>query len=245
MFIRLPPVRESPPPVTVSPPPLSESHYPPCHSVTLTVSRTIKEPEDRSFGLDAPKDGAVNAEDENAESAEIFDLTAKPLEDTEAWPLRDCLETLKVSDFLEKFNEACPKKCRSITPQRRKKLATRMANSQFANHLDEIFAKMKASDFLNGKNNRGWTPTIDWLLENDTNFMKILEGKYDNATPPKATVTHPEATPKEPKGWKEFVTRKCKEEEYDPTRLEEYLTNGWGRLPLYIVQDFNNQTNKG
>ena len=39
--------------------------------------------------------------------------------------------------------------------------------------------KVKASDFLHGKNNRGWIITFDWFVL-PNNFPKVLEGNYDN-----------------------------------------------------------------
>lgn len=42
-----------------------------------------------------------------------------------------------------------------------------------------VVQKMAESNFLNGRNNRGWVADFSWaILPN--NFQKILEGKYDN-----------------------------------------------------------------
>lgn len=38
---------------------------------------------------------------------------------------------------------------------------------------------IKTSDFLQGKNNRGWSITFDWFVK-PNNFPKVLEGNYDN-----------------------------------------------------------------
>ena len=43
----------------------------------------------------------------------------------------------------------------------------------------EVITKASTSDFLNGKNSRGWTATFDWIFL-PTNFQKVLEGNYDN-----------------------------------------------------------------
>ena len=43
----------------------------------------------------------------------------------------------------------------------------------------EVIAKATASDFLNGKNQRGWVASFDWIML-PTNFPKVLEGNYDN-----------------------------------------------------------------
>ena len=31
---------------------------------------------------------------------------------------------------------------------------------------------------MSGDNDRGWKASFDWLLENDSNIMKVLEGNY-------------------------------------------------------------------
>lgn len=45
--------------------------------------------------------------------------------------------------------------------------------------LREVVRKAVASDFLNGNNSRGWAATFDWLVL-PNNFIKVLEGNYDN-----------------------------------------------------------------
>lgn len=49
--------------------------------------------------------------------------------------------------------------------------------------LETVFTKMQQSNFMKGE--KGWTADFDWLMENDKNWLKILEGKYDNAGVPK------------------------------------------------------------
>lgn len=43
----------------------------------------------------------------------------------------------------------------------------------------EMISKASRSDFLNGKNNKGWRADFSWLFL-PTNFQKVLEGNYDN-----------------------------------------------------------------
>ena len=45
----------------------------------------------------------------------------------------------------------------------------------------EVISKAAASDFINGKNQRGWVASFDWIML-PTNFPKVLEGNYDNRT---------------------------------------------------------------
>ncbi len=43
----------------------------------------------------------------------------------------------------------------------------------------EAIDNITKSDFLCGKNNRGWIITFDWFVK-PNNFIKVLEGNYDN-----------------------------------------------------------------
>lgn len=45
--------------------------------------------------------------------------------------------------------------------------------------------KAMASDFMNGKNGKGWVASFDWMMC-PSNFPKVLEGNYDNGQQPQA-----------------------------------------------------------
>lgn len=45
--------------------------------------------------------------------------------------------------------------------------------------LGIVFTKTAESNFLNGDNKNGWKADFDWVL-NPNNFIKILEGNYEN-----------------------------------------------------------------
>lgn len=53
--------------------------------------------------------------------------------------------------------------------------------------LKEAILKAEASDFMNGKNDRGWTASFDWILK-PSKFVKVLEGNYDNRAEKKPPV---------------------------------------------------------
>ncbi len=69
-----------------------------------------------------------------------------------------------------------------LTAQRRAKLRARFAEPLFSEHWRGIIDKTAQSDFLTGKNDRGWKATFDWLAKNEGNYAKILEGNFDNRT---------------------------------------------------------------
>lgn len=43
-----------------------------------------------------------------------------------------------------------------------------------------IFTEITASPFLSGQNREGWRADFDWITGNDSNAIKVLEGKYSN-----------------------------------------------------------------
>ena len=57
---------------------------------------------------------------------------------------------------------------------------------QFLSDFRAAVRKASETPFLLGANERGWRATLDWLIANDTNYLKVLEGKYDGANLPRA-----------------------------------------------------------
>ena len=49
--------------------------------------------------------------------------------------------------------------------------------------LRELFDKCARTPFLWGKNGRGWRCDFGWLVANDLNWRKVMEGKYDGSAP--------------------------------------------------------------
>ena len=45
--------------------------------------------------------------------------------------------------------------------------------------IKRVFELAEESDFLKGENNRNWSATFDWMM-NDANMAKILDGNYKN-----------------------------------------------------------------
>ncbi len=73
-------------------------------------------------------------------------------------------------------------KIKSLSTSRKRHIASRLKEAS----LDEwIYAMKKIGDsrFLCGENNSGWKIDFDWLIENETNRLKIIEGKYESKGP--------------------------------------------------------------
>lgn len=71
-------------------------------------------------------------------------------------------------------------KIRYLTDKRRDALRVRMGEKQFAENWQQIIDRIDASDFACGGGPKGWRADIDWLIKNDTNYVKVLEDKYKN-----------------------------------------------------------------
>ena len=46
--------------------------------------------------------------------------------------------------------------------------------------FEKAFQKLENSEFCKGCNNRSWKAGFDWIIGNDENMIKVLEGKYDD-----------------------------------------------------------------
>lgn len=68
----------------------------------------------------------------------------------------------------------------TISDKRKSAIKARRKESDF--DLQTVLGKIKASKFLLGDNNRGWTVDFDFVFCSKDNYLKILEGKYDDKT---------------------------------------------------------------
>lgn len=96
--------------------------------------------------------------------------------------LADVPKRYNYKKVVDCFNEVAEKtvgisRVLKLTNKRKEKLKKRLdeiGEDEFIKAFDCI----KESDFLQGKNDNGWRVSFDWLIENDTNAVKVLEGKY-------------------------------------------------------------------
>lgn len=88
--------------------------------------------------------------------------------------------TPPLNDYMDLWNNLMPNKIMSLSSKRRIKLISRIKNdNDYNKRFIECLKKIKESDFLSGKNG-SWKATFDWLIENDTNYIKVLEDTYAN-----------------------------------------------------------------
>ena len=76
----------------------------------------------------------------------------------------------------ETTTEPIPR-ARVLTPQRRRH-SVECLREHGIDGMRQVFARINASPFCRGQNDRGWLATFEWALNPD-NIAKVLEGKYD------------------------------------------------------------------
>jgi hypothetical protein len=63
-----------------------------------------------------------------------------------------------------------------LSNSRKNKLKVRLEKKEF--DFDDILKAIDEQPWLFGNNDREWCISFDWIIENDTNFLKVLERKY-------------------------------------------------------------------
>ena len=78
------------------------------------------------------------------------------------------------------YNDTCVSlpRVKKLSNSRKKAIRARLNTYTFED-FKSLFELAEASDFLKGKNNSNWMADFDWLIK-DSNFTKVLEGKYAN-----------------------------------------------------------------
>lgn len=71
-----------------------------------------------------------------------------------------------------------------FTEDRRKKCRARLRKHKsgadgFLSRFRQAITKANQTPFLRGEGDRGWKADFDWFIANNTNFVRVLEGKYD------------------------------------------------------------------
>ena len=85
-------------------------------------------------------------------------------------------------------------KVEKLTDARKRRLTARWGELGFRERCREAMEKVGASAFCRGDGDKGWRADFDWFIKNDGNYVKALEGKYDdrpkgNRPPAKGTYT--------------------------------------------------------
>lgn len=93
-------------------------------------------------------------------------------------------KTLSSSSLFDAWNEIVKGSqlptARALSKAREKKCINRL-DERPVEEWREIISKMTVTPFLCGQNDRGWKADFDWIIANDGNAIKVLEGKYSTA----------------------------------------------------------------
>lgn len=83
-------------------------------------------------------------------------------------------------NIITMYNDTCVSlpKVLKISSSREKAIKARLKKYSI-DDFKKLFELAEASDFLKGSNDRNWIADFDWLMK-DNNFIKTLEGKYNN-----------------------------------------------------------------
>lgn len=79
--------------------------------------------------------------------------------------------------------------CLELTSERARKAKSRLAKRPQLDDWRAIFERIGRSAFCRGdtgggKGQAAWVASFDWVIANDTNAVKVLEGRYDNRGSP-------------------------------------------------------------
>ena len=90
-------------------------------------------------------------------------------------------DNIKYNIIVEKFNSICKSfpKVQKITNSRKNKIKIRFDDIGGYKGFENLFNKIENTPFLKGDNKSNWIANFDWLIENDKNYIKVLEGNYD------------------------------------------------------------------
>jgi len=99
---------------------------------------------------------------------------------TQTLPLEIPTNTEVVKQVVAVYLEKCVNmpSIRVITDKRKSAVMARISQHSLAT-VYEMLTIAGNSEFLNGKNNRGWVADFDWLFKPE-NFVKVIERKYEN-----------------------------------------------------------------
>ena len=92
------------------------------------------------------------------------------------------VEKSYVTTVFNSWNERMPWQINTITKSRLKHLRERLKEKQFIDNFHTILTKILESDFLSGrkpsKDHPNFRADFDWIIKNETNYIKVLEDKY-------------------------------------------------------------------
>lgn len=92
----------------------------------------------------------------------------------------DNKDIFNIQEVVHLYNSICVSypKVQKISERRKAAIKARLKDYTI-DEFKKAFTNAENSDFLKGKNNRGWRANFDWFM-NDNNLAKVLDGNYGN-----------------------------------------------------------------
>jgi hypothetical protein len=82
------------------------------------------------------------------------------------------------------WNQVVPlSKVAEISAKRRAKMIQRIREHPDPKFWLKVCEQVAGSAFLSGGGARGWKATIDWIIANDTNAVRVFEGVFGDTQP--------------------------------------------------------------
>ena len=111
------------------------------------------------------------------------------------------VEKLNYDEIKKIFNSLCVglPSIQLITEKRKKLILARQKDFDLET-IGNVFKLASESDFLNGGSDNGFKASFDWLLKSE-NFIKVLEGNYNNKSKVNKQKSNLELLKKNSTGW--------------------------------------------
>lgn len=163
-----------------------------CHNFVENLSglyrmRRMETPTPPSFDDEKPEGVGVSAYTNPNGSGLIMNETDK--EEKRKEEKRKEEKIYPYQDIINLWSKKCGDKLSRVvklTESRKRKIRSRLdefgSQEEWMSTIEVLFDKVAASDFLCGESDKGWRASFDWLFENEKNWVKVIEGNYDNRT---------------------------------------------------------------
>ena len=162
-----------------------QKHTNVCKSMQMHANAQIAMHNDNEYVNDNDNEYDVSKEtDNNIPSKEGLSISENPKVD----PARRCakIDFAAIKAYWNTKHDQSGSAMRRLTlmsDQRKSNVRARIR--EYGGDVQKVYKaidKAMASDFMNGKNGKGWVASFDWMMC-PSNFPKVLEGNYDNEQP--------------------------------------------------------------
>ena len=147
---------------------------------------------DSDSDSDSDSDVSKETDNNNIPSKEGLSISENPKVD----PARRCakIDFAAIKEYWNTKHDQSGSAMRRLTlmsDQRKSNVRARIR--EYGGDVQKVYKaidKAMDSDFMNGKNGKGWVASFDWMMC-PSNFPKVIEGNYDNEQP--AGSQHPQS----------------------------------------------------